>query len=205
VEALNYLALGDSYTIGTALTPEKAFPPRLARHLEAATARQVGVVNLGVNGYTTEDLIREELPHLHDAHWDVVTVLIGVNDHVQGRSEEAYRISLRRIHADLGGLGLAPGRVIAVGIPDFSYTPAGAGFGRAADIEAGIQRFNAVGADEAARAGFPFVDIFAVSRSRIGSPGWVAGDGLHPGEAQLQAWADHVWAQAGAGLAGVAR
>lgn len=199
---LNYLALGDSYTIGTALTPEKSFPPRLARHLETATARPVGVVNLGVNGYTTEDLIRDELPHLRDARWDVVTVLIGVNDHVQGRSTDEYRTSLRRIYTDLKALDLAPGRVVGVGIPDFSYTPAGASFGRPDAIEAGIQRFNGVAGEEAARAGFPFVDIFAVSRARIGSPGWVAGDGLHPGEAQLQAWADHVWATAGAGIVG---
>ncbi|MDQ6748964.1 MAG: SGNH/GDSL hydrolase family protein [Candidatus Dormibacteraeota bacterium] len=197
---IHYLALGDSYTIGTALSPAKSFPPRLARHLEAATGKKVGVVNLGVNGYTTEDLIRDELPHLHDAHWDIVTVLIGVNDFVQGRSEAEYRDSLRRIYAQLAALGLPHGRVVAVSVPDFSYTPAGSGFGPPAQIEAGIQRFNAVAREEADRASLTFVDIFVTSRSRIGANGWVAGDGLHPGEAQLQAWADRVWAEAGTAL-----
>ncbi|MFN2465325.1 MAG: SGNH/GDSL hydrolase family protein [Candidatus Dormibacteria bacterium] len=197
---LHYLALGDSYTIGTALTPAQSFPPRLARHLEAATGQSVGVVNLGVNGYTTKDLARDELPHLKDARWDVITVLIGVNDFVQGFSEADYRTNLRHIYDELRALGLPRGRVVAVSVPDFSFTPAGASFGAPADIAAGIQRFNAVAREEADRAGLPFVDIFGVSRSHIGSAGWVAGDGLHPGEAQLQAWADHVFQEAGPGL-----
>ena len=196
---IHYLALGDSYTIGTAVGADRSFPPRLAHHLEVATGKRVGVVNLGVNGYTTENLIRAELPHLHDARWDLVTVLIGVNDYVQGRTESAYRTSLRHIYSQLAGLGLSHGRVVVVSIPDFSYTPAGSSFGVPAQIEAGLRRFNAVNREEADRAGLRFVDIFAVSRERIGANGWVAGDGLHPGEAQLQAWADHIWEQVRAG------
>ena len=190
---LHYLALGDSYTIGTAVGESASFPPRLARHLEAATGKKVGVTNLGVNGYTTEDLVREELPHLGDARWDVVTVLIGVNDQVQGRSEAAYRASLRSIYTRLSALGLGKGRVVAVSIPDYSFTPAGASFGRPPDIETALRRFNAVNREEADRASLTFVDIFDLSRSRRSEPGWVAGDGLHPGTVQLQAWADAIW------------
>ncbi|MFN2462900.1 MAG: SGNH/GDSL hydrolase family protein [Candidatus Dormibacteria bacterium] len=193
---IHYLALGDSYTIGTAVGPANAFPPRLAKHLEQATGKKVGVVNLGVNGYTTEDLIREELPHLGDAHWDVVTVLIGVNDYVQGRGEAAYRASLSRIYPRLAALGLPAGRVVVVSIPDFSFTPAGSGFGRPSEIEAGLRRFNVVNREEAQRAGLPFVDIFDLSRSRPSAQDWIAGDGLHPGPAQLQAWADAAWERA---------
>lgn len=199
---LHYLALGDSYTVGTALGADKSFPPRLAKHLEAATGKRVGVVNLGVNGYTTDNLIRDELPHLRDARWDVITVLIGVNDYVQGRSEGEYRSSLRRIYDELKQADLPHGRVVAVSIPDFSYTPAGSDFGKPAEIEAGLRRFNLVNQEEADRAGLLFVDIFDVSRSRTGSPGWVAGDGLHPGEPQLQAWADHIWETSKASLTG---
>ena len=191
--AIHYLALGDSYTIGTAVGANRSFPPRLARQLETATGKQVGVVNLGVNGYTTANLIRDELPHVRDARWDVITVLIGVNDYVQGRSEGEYRTSLRRIYDELRRAGLPQGKVIAISLPDFSYTPAGSSFGSPAEIETGLRRFNVVNQEEAARAGLPFVDIFEVSRSRIGSPGWIAADGLHPGEAQLQSWADHIW------------
>lgn len=191
---LHYLALGDSYTIGTAVGADNSFPPRLARHLEDATHKKVGVVNLGVNGYTTEDLIRDELPHLGDARWDVITVLIGVNDYVQGRSEAEYRASLSRIYPRLAGLGLARGRVVVVSIPDFSFTPAASSFGRPDEIAAGLRRFNTVDREEAEKAGLPFVDIFDLSRSRTSTSGWIASDGLHPGELQLQAWADTIWA-----------
>ncbi|GAC1583004.1 MAG: SGNH/GDSL hydrolase family protein [Candidatus Dormibacteria bacterium] len=196
---LHYLALGDSYTIGTAVGPENSLAPRLARHLEEATGKKVGVVNLGVNGYTTEDLIREELPHLNDAHWDVITVLIGVNDYVQGRSEAEYRASLGRIYPQLAALGLPRGRVVVVSIPDFSFTPAGSSFGRPGEIEAGLRRFNVINREEADRAGLPFVDIFDLSRSRRSAQGWIAGDGLHPGPVQLQAWADAIWSASRSG------
>ena len=194
---IHYLALGDSYPIGTAVGAGKSFPPRLARHIESATGKKVGVVNLDVNGYTTDDLIRDELPHLGDARWDFITVLIGVNDYVHGRTDGQYRASLRRIYEELRQAGLPHGKVVAVSIPDFSYTPVGSSFGSPPEIEAGLRRFNVVNREEANRAGLPLVDIFEVSRSRISSPGWVAADGLHPGEAQLQDWADHVWAQVG--------
>ena len=197
---IHYLALGDSYTIGTSVGPDRSFPHRLAARLETASGKPVGVVNLGVNGYTTTNLIRNELPHLRDARWDVITVLIGTNDYVQGRSDDQYRASLRRIYDELKQVGLPHGRVVAVSVPDFSYTPAGGSFGRPADIEAALRRFNAVNRQEAERAGLPFIEIFETSRSRIGSPGWLAADGLHPGEVQLQAWADYIWEQAGAGL-----
>jgi acyl-CoA thioesterase-1 len=190
---VHYLALGDSYTIGTGVGPDRAFPPRLARHVEAATGEAVEVVNLGVNGYTSEDLVRHELPHLGDRAWDLVTVLIGVNDFVQGRTVAAYSATLGRIYAALAGLGLPRGRVVAVSIPDFSYTPAAPAFGIPAEIEAGLRAVNAEGREQAQRAGLAFVDIFEPSRSGITEPGWVAGDGLHPGEPQLQAWADTVW------------
>ena len=190
---LHYLALGDSYTIGTAVGADKSFPPRVAAHLEAVTHKKVGVVNLGVNGYTTEDLIRDEMPHLPDARWDVITVLIGVNDYVQGRSEAEYRASLGRIYPRLKALGLPAGRVVVVSIPDFSFTPAGSGFGSPPVIQAGLRRFNAINREEAEKSGLPFVDIFDLSRSRPTADGWIAGDGLHPGPVQLQAWADAVW------------
>ena len=58
---------------------------------------------------------------------------------------------------------------------------------------AGIQEVNRVGAEVAAQHGIPFVDIYGTSRTGIGTSGWVAGDGLHPGHQQYLAWADRIW------------
>ncbi len=86
--ALRYVALGDSYTIGTSVAAADRWPDRLVAALKADGAADGPwlelVANLGVDGYTTADLIRDELPPLAGLRPDVVSVLIGVNDVVQG-------------------------------------------------------------------------------------------------------------------------
>lgn len=181
---MRYLALGDSYTIGTgASSREHAWPSILAVRLGA------DLTNPAVNGYTTEDLIRDELPLFRKVQPNVVTVLIGVNDLVQGRGPEAYRASLRTIYQEV----VVGADVFAVSIPTWSYTPAAADFGGAAHVARLTDHFNAVAREEAAKLGITWIDIGPVSTSRIGSPGWLASDQLHPGDAQYAAWAEVIW------------
>jgi lysophospholipase L1-like esterase len=165
--------------------------------LEDASGRTVELRNLGVNGYTTANLIDRELPEARPYAPDYVTVLIGVNDFVQGVSEDLYTVRLRAIYGAVQALGLPIVHIAVVSIPDFSYAPAAASFGGADAINTGLRRRNAIAVAEAAGMGWRFVDIFAVSRSGIGSHGWLAGDGLHPGDAQYAAWADHIWNEIG--------
>lgn len=194
VPPLRYVALGDSYTIGTGLPdPSENFPTRLARQLTEATGIDVTVVNLGVNGYTTRDLIREELPVARAAVPDFVTVLIGANDVVQGSDEESYRRHLQEIYQAIAQLELRSGRTVAISIPDFSGVPGGAGFGPAADLRARIEAFNQVARSQAGRHGLGYVDITALSRSGMGRADWLAADGLHPAAAQHRAIAADVW------------
>ncbi|TME90622.1 MAG: SGNH/GDSL hydrolase family protein, partial [Chloroflexi bacterium] len=87
------------------------------------------LVNPAVNGFTTIDLIARELGYISDLKPDLVSVLIGVNDLVQGRSVEEYGESLVEIYDAVAGLRLRPGRVVAVSIPNWSTTPAASGYG----------------------------------------------------------------------------
>ena len=177
---MRYLALGDSYTIGTgASAPVRAWPSIVASRL------QLELTNPAVNGYTTEDLIRDELPLFGRTVPDLVSVLIGVNDLVQGRTVDQYRRSLARIYD-----AVTAARVFAVSIPTWSYVPAAAQFGGAAHVDRLTRAFNEAGRSEASDRGFPWVDLGPVSASRIGSDGWIAADGLHPGDAQYAAWAE---------------
>lgn len=180
---MKYLALGDSYTIGTGASDDThAWPSIIAARLGA------DLTNPAVNGYTTEDLIRVELPLVPIVDPDLVTVLSGVNDLVQGRTIDEYRHSLATIY---DAIEARP--VVAVSIPTWSYVPAAAGFGGADQVARKTGEFNDVARGEATARGFAWVDLGPVSTSAIGSPGWIASDDLHPGDAQYAAWAEVIW------------
>jgi len=184
---LRYLALGDSFTIGTgASDPSRSWPSIIAARLGAE------LTNPAVNGYTTLDLIRDELPYLERIKPDLVSILIGVNDLVQGRTPDQYRDSLTRIYDAVAALEVRP-RVVAVSIPSWSYVPAAADFGGKEHVASQTAVFNAVAELEALARSFTWVDITGASTSGIGTEGWIASDDLHPGDAQYAAWAEAIW------------
>jgi lysophospholipase L1-like esterase len=193
VEPVRYLALGDSYTIGTGATaPERNFPSLLAGRLQGASGRRVAVQNPAVNGFTTRDLIGTELPQVQQVP-HLVSILIGANDVVQGYDDAAYRGALQTIYDFVARFRLPAGRVLTVAIPDFSVVPTAGDYGTPAALRARIDAFNQIAAGESQGHGFHFVDISDVSRSGIGRPDWIADDGLHPADAQYAAWADVIW------------
>ena len=91
--ALRYVALGDSYTIGTGVRPPDRWPDQLCAALGDEPGLEL-VANLGVNGYTSADLIRHELPALEALAPEFASVLIGVNDVVQGVSAARYEANV---------------------------------------------------------------------------------------------------------------
>ena len=184
---MKYLALGDSYTIGTGASDQsRSWPSIIARRLNAE------LTNPAVNGYTTLDLIRDELPYLERLRPELVSILIGVNDLVQGRPPEQYQDSLSRIYDAVLDLETPP-RVVAISIPTWSYVPAAADFGGKDRVATLTGVFNAVAEREARIRNFTWVDIGEASTSGIGSAGWIASDDLHPGDAQYAAWAEAIW------------
>ncbi len=191
---IHYLALGDSYTIGTGTSTQgRNFPSHLARKLEAVTGARVELRNPAVNGYSSADLIRHELPELERFRPDLVTILIGANDLVQGVDEPSYRSRIGQIYDAVQMLGLPPGRVVALSIPDFSVVLEAPTYGDPAQIRVRIDRFNQVAADQASAHRFDYIDLSELSRSGAKRPGWIAADGLHPGDAQHEAWSQLIW------------
>jgi lysophospholipase L1-like esterase len=193
VAALRYLALGDSYTIGTgAREAGSDFPSRLARRLEEASGASVEVFNPAVDGYSSRDLIERELPQVRQAP-HLCSILIGANDVVQRVPEDEYRRNLGAIYDFVLRFRLPPGRVAALSIPDFSAAPGASPFGSQEGLLASIQALNSVARQEATRRAFSFVDLTEISRSGAGRPGWLADDALHPSDAQYAAWAGWIW------------
>jgi acyl-CoA thioesterase I len=191
---LRYLALGDSYTIGTgASSKAHNYPSILTARLTTATGTKVGLTNPAVNGFTTQDLIVNELGYLARLKPQLVSVLIGVNDLVQGRTPDQYRKSLVEIYDAIASQGLQSGHVVAIAIPNWSVVPAAATFGEPGPLRTLTDSFNGIAQEEAEGRGFTWIDITAVSTSALGSSGWISADQLHPGDIQYAAWADVIW------------
>jgi acyl-CoA thioesterase-1 len=190
--AIRYVALGDSYTIGTATrAPAERWPDQLVARLSTSSPTLELIENLGVNGFTSRDLIEVELPQLVSLEPGFVTVLVGVNDVVQGVAEAAYRENVSLILDDLLSR-LPPARILAVTTPDYTVTPRGADYGNPAAQAEAIRRFNAAIAELAAERGIAVVDIHDLSLDAATDRSLVADDGLHPSGAQYARWVDRI-------------
>ena len=189
--AIRYVALGDSYTIGTSVEAAQCFPNQLVDALANDGLELELVANLGVNGYTSADLIRDELPELDELAPDLVTLLIGVNDVVQGVPAATYE---RNVGTILDALlaRLPADRIITVAIPDYTVTPAGADYGDPDDQHDAIVASNTIMARLAAARGIAFVDIFDLSLRAAEDRSLVAGDGLHPSGEQYRRWVERI-------------
>lgn len=179
-----YLALGDSFTIGTGADPSRSFPARLVERWRASGCA-LALENVAVNGYTSDDVIDRELPVLASFHPTFVTVAVGANDIVQARSLDAYRANVRRILDAAKGSGA---RVVVLPQPDWSRSPSAASFGAQPALAESIGRFNAALAEEARAAGVEWVDLVPLMREQA-VKGQLASDGLHPSSEAYDAWA----------------
>ncbi|MFO0609832.1 MAG: GDSL-type esterase/lipase family protein [Polyangiales bacterium] len=184
--AVRYLALGDSFTIGTGSSPGQAFPARLAARWSARCA--VALRNPAVNGYTTQDVLDRELPEVAPFAPTFVTLAAGANDIVRGRSLDDYRAQVRRLFEALAAAGVPAARVVTLPQPDWSLSPAARSFGDPAAIHAQIVAFNGALREESTRLGARHVDLFPLMEAQARA-GLLAPDGLHPDAAAHDAWA----------------
>ena len=186
--AHRYLALGDSFTIGTGIGPERSFPALLVQRWRGRGIA-VELTNPAVNGYTTDDLIEHELPLAARVRPTIVTLLVGANDLVRGSDEGRYAAQLRRILAGLVGAGVPASAIHGLPQPDWSVAPAGARFGRPDEVRVRIEAFNARMREEVGRAGGRYLDLFSEMR-RQAEAGMLAADGLHPSAEAHAEWAE---------------
>jgi lysophospholipase L1-like esterase len=147
------------------------------------------VANLGVNGYSTADLIEDELPRFARLMAQFVTLLIGVNDVVRGIPVQVYRGNVADI-LDTIVAAVGPNRAVVVSTPDYTLTPQGSAFGDPDQQRAEIAHFNDVMRSMAGERGIRFVDISSVANQVASDTSLVARDGLHPSGAQYARWVD---------------
>ena len=190
-ELLTYLALGDSYTIGTGVRAEVRWPTQLVNAIERDTDLRFGEVRyVAQNGWRTDDLRAGIERTTLRERYDLVSLLIGVNNQFQGRSVAAYEADFRELlDRAITFADGRPERVFVVSIPDYAFTPFGQG---RAGISADIDRFNAAARAITEAAGVMFYNITPISREGLAMPQLVADDDLHPSGEQYGRWVEEV-------------
>lgn len=201
-EPVRYLALGDSYTIGQSVSPEDRWPVQLAEQMRAEGVAVAEPLIVAQTGWTTGELSAGIDRQDPQGSFDLVSLLIGVNNQYRGGDVEVYRAEFRELLARaIRFAGGRPDRVVVLSIPDWGVTPFAEGQDRAG-IGSQIDRFNAVNREETERAGARYVDVTPLSRQAAQDPTLIARDGLHPSATMYAGWAALVLPEALAALGG---
>ncbi|AWA28955.1 lysophospholipase [Flavobacterium magnum] len=180
---VKYLALGDSYTIGQSVCETCRFPEQLKTALAGEMAADYTLKIIAQTGWTTTNLKNAIAAQNPSPDYDLVTLLIGVNNQYQGLPFETYEVEFPQLVNT--AIRLAQGdrqRVIIVSIPDYAYTPYGQSASDPGQISSEIDRYNRFAESYAAANGIAFADITDITREGIANPALVAPDGLHPSQ-----------------------
>lgn len=189
----SYLALGDSYTIGQGVTEQDRYPDQLKDTLAKAGLNIAEMLIIARTGWTTDELSNGISLASVNPPYDLVTLLIGVNNQYRGRSPENYREEFSAlITRAIGFAGGNPERVVVLSIPDWGVTPFAQGRDRE-KIAREIDAFNAVNLDESQKAGVSYLDVTGISRLASTSPELIASDGLHPSGLMYSLWVDELF------------
>ena len=183
-----YLALGDSYTIGQSVDQSESFPVQLAKLLAKDGIAVADPQIVARTGWTTDELTDGIIAAAPKGPFDLVSLLIGVNNQFRGRSQEEYRTQfnalLKQAIAFAGG---DASHVVVFSIPDWGVTPFAKRYD-GAKVAKEIDSFNAINKEAAEKAGVKYVDITPVSRKAATDTTLVAQDGLHPSGSMYAEW-----------------
>lgn len=185
---VRYLALGDSFTIGTGSGADKAFPARVVANL-AARGVPAELKNLAVNGYSTQELLDLELPQIGAFKPTVVTLAVGANDIVRSREPEDYRKNLKALFKGLAAQGIRADTIYCLPQPDWSKSPTALAFGEPDQTFDQISLYNEILRQESIAAGAHWVNLFDLMEQQA-KDRQLADDGLHPDAKSHQQWAD---------------
>jgi len=186
---LTFLALGDSYTIGESVDSRENWPNQLVAIAgrEGITFREPRIV--AKTGWTTAELLDAIRKEGVRGRFDLVTLLIGVNNLYRGRTVTEFREEFRTLLGLAVGYAAAgSGNVLVLSIPDWGATPFADGRDRSA-ISRTTDEFNAVLAAEARGRGTLYLDVTGESRKGLEDTSLVTSDALHPSGLMYRAWA----------------
>ncbi|NND94458.1 MAG: SGNH/GDSL hydrolase family protein [Flavobacteriales bacterium] len=185
-----YLALGDSYTIGQSVSYTDRWPSQLVSKLDSMGITVDSLKFIAQTGWTTislQNAINAEQPL---GVFDMVSLLIGVNDQFQGapfgQFQQGFDTLLTQAMIFAGGQE----NIFVVSIPDYGVTPFGSN--NSDEIAEEIDMYNTYMQDECLDRGVPFINVTSISRNLGSSQGALASDNLHPSGYQYGLWANKI-------------
>ncbi|MEK6781603.1 MAG: SGNH/GDSL hydrolase family protein [Bacteroidota bacterium] len=186
-----YLALGDSYTIGESVGENERWPVQLAKALREKGQTIGDPVIIARTGWRADNLKDTIDKAQLNNEYDLVSLLIGVNNQYQGKSTDQYAIDFEDLLQT--AIQLAKGKrdnVFVVSIPDYGYTP----FGKLKqpEISKALDQFNYINKNITKRLGVNYFSITDISRKGLEQPELVASDGLHPSGKMYTLWVDRI-------------
>ena len=190
----NYLALGDSYTIGERVCESCRFPNQLKTRIESSQNSLLNTTVIAETGWRTDNLINALAAKNLKSHYDLVTLLIGVNNQYQRVVFSEYKKDFNVLLET--AIQLAGGnekRVIVISIPDYAYTAFGQNNGNQEAISSEIDKFNAFAKEVAMNNGVTYLNITDITRKGISQPKLVATDGLHPSNEAYSQFVDRLF------------
>jgi lysophospholipase L1-like esterase len=189
-EPVRFLALGDSYTIGQSVAITERWPVQFINGLTNLGYTVDELKIIAQTGWRTDNLksaIGEQLPL---TGYNLVSLLIGVNNQFQGGSQAAYANEFEALLQQAIFLaGGSPSHVFVLSIPDYAYTPFGNGNPAISDA---IDEFNEINRIISEEYQVSYIDITPISRKGLAQPELVAADGLHPSGLMYAQWVQEV-------------
>jgi lysophospholipase L1-like esterase len=177
--SIDYLALGDSYTVGESVSYGDSFPVQLTSQIEMDYDLKVNTTVIAQTGWRTDQLLAA-VRGRESAKYNLVTLLIGVNNQFQSKPFSQYETEFSELlEKAIDFAGGDSNKVVVLSIPDYFYTPFGETNGNT-EISSEIDLYNNYAKDVANAKGVTFLDITDITRKGLDQPELVAGDGLHP-------------------------
>lgn len=179
---IKILALGDSYTIGESVCETCRFPEQLKDSLIAnfETDTSIELKIIAKTGWTTTNLIKAINDTPINNNFDLVTLLIGVNNQYQGKPFSIYETEFPQlVNTAIKKGNNNKAHVIVVSIPDYAYTPFGQGNTK---ISSDINKYNIFAENYCKAHNITYVNITDITRRGLNDSQLVASDGLHPSE-----------------------
>lgn len=189
----SYLALGDSYTKGESVCNNCGFPSQLVDSLASKYNLKGNLKSIAETGWTTTDLLSGIVDEQPASNYDLVTLLIGVNNQFQGKPFALYETEFPiLVERAINFAQNDKNRVLVLSIPDYSFTPYGEGNTDSEKTSKELDAYNAFAQKISEEKGVQFFDVTTITRSGLKDKTLVASDGLHPSEKAYRLFVEEI-------------